>query len=502
MSTYPDVVSFSTIPVKIFAGITFAASVFVLMCAANSSSGDLALVAVGLWSLLAIILPFLVKGRFDPFEPITLFAFSVFMGCTLRSVLLAVLDPDHYQIVFLTDGMPNGKIAENAIVIPLSLALLSFGYMMGSEKRLRIQGFSVLRHAKWKQSRVWGVVFLLMLVSVAATVELSRLTGVDLSNLAGLSVKRAVEVNSGSGVEYARLGYLHWASELAKLGLFVIFITRISRGGVRQASWYSMSALLKGFVISLLLLLSVLWPVLSSSRTGILEVFFGLAVLLTYLGFEGDDKAKRKKFKRMAVVAITFALFVLVLVGVWRQYSQRGEIVDKTIGSAIISNSVGSGNFLPLERTAVIIERLPKLGDWKWGGSYLNTIFAPIPRSVWHEKPKLSLGLYVKSEIYDRPTVTNGYPPGLLGEAFINFGYLGMAVIPFIVGFLLKLTYNSFKPLLVSKNKSAVLLYSLLLWPLGFQLADLDFSLFFINLLTAVFPAVMVLSVVVSRRVA
>ena len=108
--------------------------------------------------------------------------------------------------------------------------------------------------------------------------------------------------------------------------------------------------------------------------------------------------------------------------------------------------------------------------------------------------------MHVKRIIYARPTYTNGYPPGLVGEAYINFGVIGSLLIPFLAGVFLKVFYNSFQPLLISGDKSAVLVYALALWPVGFQMLDLDFSLMLINLLTAVIPVILALRFISVKR--
>jgi hypothetical protein len=477
-----DRIRFSTTPLKVAGYLGSSLAVLAFLSELFVGKGQYALIAIGILSLIAAALPLLVKRRFEPFEPIVLFAFSVFMGCTLRAIMLSFSDPNDYKIIFLTDGMPLADIVTNGVWIPVSLAIFSIGYIFTS-KRIAIEQLAVIRRERWSNSRLFLLVGILTFVSLVAVLKLSQATGVDFSNLEKLSVKRTVQVDAMGEDRYAKLGYLRWAADLARLALFMLFTSwAVRRKNVARTP--PITRLLYMVPIVILVFVSMAWPVISSSRTGILETIFGLLVLSTYLGFRGEASARKRKFLRFSTIVAAIAVAVLVSVGVWRQYSQVGAVLDTSLEQAILNNTVGSGNFLPLERTALIIDQMPKRGDWLLGKSYFSVFFAPIPRSIWHEKPEIGLGLFIKRELYGRRTAANGYPPGLLGEAFINFGFPGLIAIPLLAGALLKLFLNSFKPLL-GKNKNATILYALVLWPVSFQLADIDFPIMIINVLTA-----------------
>lgn len=489
--------SFSTRLWKASSLIVAVSAVVLVITEMFLRDGKALLVAIGLLSVLASSLPLLIKARFHPFEPIVLFAFTVFMGTALGSIVLVLADSGDYKAYFLTDGMSFLEITRDGIWVPISLLFFSVGYLVIGSKRIALERLALFRRVHWRSGTLLTVVVAMAAVSTAAVLFLAKTTDVDYTDLSQLSVKRAVELDSGDG--FARLGYLRWLADLAKLGLFLILAHRLSGFRAKRRG----KALVKGaygvLVVSLVGL-SVWWPIVSSSRTGILEVGFGIAILWTCLGLEGTIGQQRRRFFGLATVGVVSAIAILVSVGVWRQYSQKGEIVDTTFGAAVVNNTVASGNFLSLDRTALIIDRMSDRSDWQFGMSYLNTFFAPIPRTLWPEKPELGLGLFVKRELYGRPTYTNGYPAGLLGEAFINFGVTGLLVIPFLAGAMLKILFNSFKKLLDMRNKNAVVIYALILWPIGFQLGTLDFTLVLINTLIAALPGVLALYFVSSRR--
>ena len=75
-------------------------------------------------------------------------------------------------------------------------------------------------------------------------------------------------------------------------------------------------------------------------------------------------------------------------------------------------------------------------GQFYKGATYLYIIALPIPRALWSGKPGLGdhiIGLSSRG----RPYGAEGRIISYLGEAYINFGYLGFFLLPFILGYTL-----------------------------------------------------------------
>lgn len=490
-----DRIVFSTSSIRVAACVLLGLAVLSFGCELNDGQGRYALISIGLLSLVASVIPLLVKDYFDPFEPVVLIGLSAFIGCTMRSVFLAYSDSDNYRVRFLIDGMPISEVAANSIWVPLALVLFSVGYIL-AKKRVAIERLAIIKRRQWSRRRVIALSILLAVASLYATLRMVQITGVDFSDISRLSAKRTIMIDTDAGEVYGRAGYLNWVLDAGKFGALILWAYWMSL--TRSAYMSATSRLTYVFILMIPLSISIAWPILSSSRTSLVEILFGMLVITNYLGFRGSRAIRRRKFVRAATLSALVAALVLVVGGVWRQYSHVGEVLDTSAIEVVSSNSVGSGNFLPMERTALIIDRMGEREDWLLGESYLNTLLGPIPRTLWPAKPSMGLGEFVKGDLYGRTVLTNGYPAGLLGEAFINFGFWGLAAVPFLAGIALKTFYNSFNPLL-AKNRNATFIYALTLWPIAIQLTDQDFSLLAMNALIAGLSA-FILVWIVSKR--
>ena len=88
-----------------------------------------------------------------------------------------------------------------------------------------------------------------------------------------------------------------------------------------------------------------------------------------------------------------------------------------------------------------IVENVPDEVDYQWGKSYANQIINPIPRYFWEGKPVWDAGILLAREMgmvdeNGRVILTNS--PGFIGEAYLNFGILGVVFVPFFSGMVIR----------------------------------------------------------------
>ncbi len=70
-------------------------------------------------------------------------------------------------------------------------------------------------------------------------------------------------------------------------------------------------------------------------------------------------------------------------------------------------------------------------GQRFYGATVLPLMYLPIPRFIWSEKPRLNEYAWELTSPL-RPIAQVGMVPLLSGEAYLNFGWIGCALIPFL----------------------------------------------------------------------
>ena len=182
----------------------------------------------------------------------------------------------------------------------------------------------------------------------------------------------------------------------------------------------------------------------------------------------------------------------------------RALAQDNHVGRAqkenVVEAVVGSGNFLDVGRTSIIIERVPEEMEYKYGTTYLYWLVGWIPRVVWPEKPNVSLGPKIKEQIYNLQVRNHGYPPGMIAEAFINFGYPGIIIVMFLFGYLLKSFYDYMNSKIYT-NDLFLLIYVSVIWRLAFGGIGLNFSQMIMQCLMAAIPMIIIYYFVSSRLI-
>jgi hypothetical protein len=96
--------------------------------------------------------------------------------------------------------------------------------------------------------------------------------------------------------------------------------------------------------------------------------------------------------------------------------------------------SLGIGanaDFSFLDMYASTLTLIDQHGAYYYGTTYLNLLLLPVPRPFWENKPSLVQWITDVS-IPSRNLKELGAIPTIYGEAYVNFGYLGIIFIPFL----------------------------------------------------------------------
>jgi hypothetical protein len=113
-----------------------------------------------------------------------------------------------------------------------------------------------------------------------------------------------------------------------------------------------------------------------------------------------------------------------------------------------------------LDMAACVMTLSDQYGERLWGRPWLLILAAPIPRQFWPDKPPLNEYLYLL-QTNERPMFQMGMTPLIFGDAYLNFGIIGVMLWPLIVGYVMGRLYQ--KAILTSHLTGRRLMYLVLL---------------------------------------
>jgi oligosaccharide repeat unit polymerase len=410
-----------------------------------SSDGHLYVAFACIAGALPLATTLLDRRGADLFSPISFIALAVLFGTTATSFWLT--NTETIRQTHMMFGLDFATIAGGQYWVILGLISLCLGYVLVVPK---FRDTGQIRSMSSAKVRI--IMISLLAVSTLGTVLFAASFGIDFSDFTGESIKRNTQYIGESGDVVYGTGFEVFLARLSGVGF--IFSAGLIVSGRKSAEYY---------VYSLLFLsLTILVGFISSSRTSIVYTVASLVIFSYYY----------KKISWKAIFA--FALFSVAIVstlGVIRADNSSNNSQYQTIADLIL----GTGNGFDAVRTVAFIERVPERHNFLYGSSYVSLITSPIPRSLWPDKPNVSLGPWVKSELYGLPTQNNGWPPGMVAEAYFNFGYVGIPLVMFLFGALLRLIYASLRPYL-GVSALLTMAYSVGMFRLAYNSLSLNLS--------------------------
>lgn len=477
---------------RVVVGAVFLAALPSIFFSVFSEESGKEIVLIGWLYLVAASLPLLAAKKFFLFSPPVFVLFTVALGSYGRSFFLLYGDP---QVVsFLTGGAAIHELVPYTTVGLIGLIFLSLGYI-SVRSRFPIERAKLFWNDHWCSMRVSMLAGVGLLFSAVAIWQVATLTGLSLDDTATLSKKRFVSLEvAGDSQSLAALGPLRMLAFTAA----VAFVVTFSLAATHKKASPTRKVLL-WFLAATLFAMAISFPIISSSRTSVFVIV--VATIVAGASF-------RHRVPYLKVLAASVLLVVLALgMAQLRQMDSSATSSDDGSGYVDVASAtgtawekiVGSGNFFPIARTAVIAawgaESVPSFD----GSTYAAFLVGWIPRTLWPEKPPVSLGGIVKSDIYGDRLGIGGYPPGFVGEAIMNFGVVGVPVVSWLLGSALRLWYNTFSPL-IGTNRNATVVYALTVWSVGTQFVDLNFSLALNQIVLALAPTLVALWFIAKRQ--
>lgn len=435
--------------------------------------------ATGLWALVIVLLPVARDRDYPLFSMWSFVMLTVILGVTLRGACLTLGFPDAERLdtLFFLGREPAFFFPAAAWLL-IGLAMLALGWLAispGERESTRWQFHS---------GRLVALALLLLAISVVATVLFIQRTGGLAST--DWSAKRAVIPDldlAGSG--YQSHGGLRFLASLAIFGHLIVLVPAMAPTTSRQNR-----LLLAGLAIALLLVACVV-PFYASLRTNVaLNLALSAAMLVS-------QSTRRIRF------AFFVGITAIALVGVWvmtalrpsNPHANADELASPTL-ARVFEAAVINRNQIELPKTAHILNAVPDDLPFQGGKTIARWVLAPIPRSLWPDKPVIPPGPEIGRAVYDQRVA--GVPPAMVAEWYWNFGWPGIVVGAFGLGMLLRWLQARF----FSKNDPLRLaLYVAGPMTLGFEAvgSSLGSGLFRAALQTAVMAA-LILLVAISPR--
>jgi len=358
--------------------------------------------AIVLFALIATLLPIWIGGRYGVLpmaSPMHLLGYFCAFGFLVKAVVYPIY-PDwafYRRFVETPDAAVPGAIYLTLFVLGLCL-----GYRLAVGGKAVPPGVGLARVAAKGLARREALFVLAFGVAAMTFVGLLRARGIS-----GLSPDLLERLNTDKQIAVSANGI---GATLAGLKTFFIvpkcaFVLLLGYGlaaGDRLALWQSV--ILAGLL--------VLVALVSGDRFELVELLAYAG--LTYLILGGPIRT------RTVLLALSGGVVVLLL--------SSYMTVLRGSDAGLLHQIVGSTYFLDVNAAIMVsAQLLPH--QILWGESYTWWSFGWVPRAWWAEKPAIDLGVYFKRDVMGVATggAFNVTGPG---EAFINFGWWGLAVSP------------------------------------------------------------------------
>lgn len=169
---------------------------------------------------------------------------------------------------------------------------------------------------------------------------------------------------------------------------------------------------------------------------------FMIIIPSIYLALLGTWRLGRRwpSISAFCLAAVFFVLFPeLKYIGIEVQRNGYQAGIDRAISALRFESDRERGENL-LDQLAGGLTLLDRAETIYLGRTYFYPFMLPIPRVLWPEKPALNqhiLDVSTRGRPYDR----EGRVITIVGESYANFREIGVAVVPFILGFFLSWFY-------------------------------------------------------------
>lgn len=386
--------------------------------------------------IFSISLSFNNNSRF--YHPYVFILLATFIGVTLRGFYM-VYEADNPLInsfFLLNQNISYFSVPTLMLLSGLLIFTIAYHFTKGA---LGLKNLKTFKYDYvWNQRRVNILTIVYSLISLAGIILFIQVMGIS-SIASDISAKRFAQTDENA-MASTSYGYFRLMANFIQPLLYIFLVNFI----VEKKKIISFH----GLVLFLIGLANLFFPVFTSSRSDLLTIFLNVFIVLSLLG----------RFNvRLVVTVMPIAMLLFTVMTLLRP-SKSNEIDTQNIN--LLEPFIYNKNLLDVSKTAHVINGVPSKMEYQYGASYMALIYAPIPRQWWPDKPVLGTSKDIAHKIYGYSEKNQaGIPPGMAGEAYVNFAYPGILLFFLLSGILLRKTYNAFDFEKGALNKNRVVLY-------------------------------------------
>jgi hypothetical protein len=376
------------------------------------------------------------KRQFKLVDPAWAFLGGYFINYCVRPTLF-LIDPEMGSAY---GGMFNNEVilrGFNGCMLFVMLGLLGFAFgnlafPVASERLTKMIPSPDLRSVLETRSLRWiALVFLICgWWGLRSFLAQTGWVGSFLLLLQGGERNQFSEATFGNGIFTfaAQLSLVGWALICA---YWIVTPVPVSTGRrilrrVIQMAW---------FVLTL-----SIWAAFGERSSLLAALFVPLALRYTLFG----RTTNKNDLKRMTVpvrkILLSLAAFAFLIGG------PIGLIFKgiEASSTAVISMSISAWDSFEF---TVLAQNDLRVKDLALGATYLQDIFYSwVPRAIFQSKPERYGIVVIQDRLAPELLANVGatFPPGILVESFANFGYIGLFVIPLLIGIFCQSLYLRF----------------------------------------------------------
>lgn len=431
--------------------------------------------------LPSVMLVALLSKYEDLIAPPAFTLISVFLGISAQALFI------HFQTNPYSRALLIRGLDMDAFMIPMLMILLGFvfyfvGYVYGNFTVRLPAYWNKHSIVIWEEKKVLIISLLLFLLSLIGFILFAKKFSNLSLNLISLLSKKFIE-DSQTGVRLS-FGYLTWMASLVSNSYYLVLIYYLShrQNITKNKFFWRIYLTLLGFS-------SILFPLFTNTRASLLYVFIISTVIF----------ARYTKLKILRMFLILLAMISLFTIMTVQRSENKSEDISE-IGSAVKIETIAEGlvgrrSLFSVFKTSHIFMAIPDKLEYEYGNTYMAVFFVPIPRTMWAEKPLLSNGVIIADKVFGIDTA--GVPPGMFGELYWNFGWIGITIGLFLFGMIVRSFYATFG---LNNNTNAFLIYANLVLYISFFIFSVNVGQTLVKLVINSLPCV-IASLYITKRI-